>query len=345
MKKLVYILLIIYFAACRSDDTNTGILVEPNVEQIALIHIPEGFPEMEFPKGNELTKDRWELGKKLFYEKKLSVNNSISCGSCHKPTLAFADNSALSPGVFNRAGIRNSPALANVGYHPYLLREGSVPTLEMQVLVPIQEHNEFDHNIVEIAEELQKDSDYVQMSKLAYDRIPDAFVITRALSNFQRTMVSGNSNYDKYVNKGNKAALNESEKNGMQLFFSSKTNCSSCHSGFNFTNYAFENNGLDSVYADNGRQRLTNNPSDEALFKVPSIRNIGLTAPYMHDGRFVNLEQVVNHYNDGGKNHVNKSSLIRPLNLTNKEKGELIAFLNSLSDFEFVNDPKWENGN
>ena len=339
MKIICYILIVLGFVACQKDKDEE--LNQTN-QKVALLNIPDGFPEMEFPEGNELSKERWELGKRLFYEKSLSIDKSISCGSCHNPSIAFANNKAFSPGVFNRPGTRNAPSLANVGYQPYLLREGSVPTLEMQVLVPIQEHNEFNHNIVEIAKELQADASYVEMSQNAYNRNPDAFVITRALANFQRIMISGNSDYDKYANQGNQSALNATERKGMDLFFSNKTNCFNCHGGFNFTNYAFENNGLDSIYADNGRQRLTNNPDDEALFKVPSLRNVGLTSPYMHDGRFLTLEEVIEHYNSGGENHKNKSALLKPLFLTENEKSELVAFLNSLTDFEFVNDVKWK---
>jgi cytochrome c peroxidase len=338
VKKIVAILFILAFAACKKDSQQE---LEPIIHEAALLTIPEGFPEMLFPEGNEFTEERWRLGKLLFFDKRLSINNSINCGSCHKPSMAFADNVPLSSGVFNRPGTRNSPSLANVGYHPYLLKEGSVPTLEMQVLVPIQEHNEFNHNIVEIANELKVDPIYADLSKKAYDREFDPFVITRAISNFQRTMISGNSPYDKFNFQNNSAALNSQEKAGMNLFFSSKTNCSNCHGGFNFTNYHFDNNGLDSAYADNGRQRFTNNPADEALFKVPSLRNVGLTAPYMHNGSLNSLAEVIEHYNSGGKNHKNRNSLIRPLSLTEKEKAELLAFLNSLSDFEFVTDSRW----
>lgn len=331
-------MLILGTVACKKE--NHGLA--PTSAKNNLLQIPKGFPEMEFPEGNEFNAERWQLGKLLFFDKRLSINNSISCGSCHKPSLAFADDVSLSPGVFNRAGTRNSPSLANVGYHPYLLKEGSLPTLEMQVLVPIQEHNEFNHNIVDIANELKLDSAYSQMSRNAYNREVDPFVITRAISNFQRTLISGNSAYDQFSFQNNNAALNSQEKAGMNLFFSSKTNCSNCHGGFNFTNYSFKNNGLDSVYADNGRQRFTNDSADEALFKVPSLRNVGLTAPYMHNGSLSSLSEVIEHYNNGGKNHKHKSSLIRPLNLTESEKAELISFLNSLSDFEFVTDSRWK---
>lgn len=339
MRRLSVILVFISLFACQEEGQEE---VVPLNREATLLNIPEGFPEMEFPLGNELNKERWELGKRLFYEKRLSIDNSLSCGSCHKPSLAFADNRDFSPGVFNRAGSRNAPSLANVGYHPYLLREGSVPTLEMQVLVPIQEHNEFNHNLVKIVEELEQDSSYTAASQAAYDRPFDGFVLTRAISVFQRTMLSGNSAYDQYTNQGNNTALGTAEKKGMELFFSNKSDCSSCHGGFNFTNYNFENNGLDSIYLDNGRFRLTNEPKDEALFKVPSLRNVGLTSPYMHDGRFASLEEVVEHYNNGGESHKNKSSLIRPLQLTVEEKVQLVAFLNSLTDYDFVNDSKWK---
>ncbi len=133
----------------------------------------------------------------IFYDNVLSIDSSINCGTCHKSSLAFSDDVSFSDGVKKRPGTRNSPTLANVAYHPYLTREGGVPTLEMQVLVPIQEHNEFDFNIVDAGERLMQDSTYVAMSQLAYNRKPDNYVITRALANFERTLISGNSPYDK----------------------------------------------------------------------------------------------------------------------------------------------------
>jgi cytochrome c peroxidase len=271
----------------------------------------------------------------LFYYNILSIDSSISCASCHKPNLAFSDDRALSPGVKNRPGTRNAPSLTNVAYHPYFLREGGVPTLEMQVLVPIQEENEFNHNIVEIGKLLKQDPEYVKLSKLAYNREPDYYVITRALGVFERTLISGDSKYDKYKNK--ELTLTTLEKQGLNLFFSEKTKCSSCHSGFNFTDYTFQNNGLYEDYNDIGRLRFSKDSSDLSLFKVPTLRNIEVTAPYMHDGSVKTLEDVINHYNTGGKKHVNKSDLIIPLQLTNEEKLSLIAFLKTLTDESFIN--------
>ena len=294
------------------------------------------FPEIVNPKHNRPTKERVELGQKLFFDPILSIDSSLSCASCHKPNLAFSDDVAFSPGVYNRAGVRNAPSLANIGYHPYFLREGSIKTIEMQALVPIQEENEFAHNIVDIAEQMKKIPEYVKMSKEAYGKSPDPYVITRALAAYERTLVSKNSKFDKFIN--GEIPLTKEEKQGFDLFMSNKTNCSSCHGGFNFTRYKITNNGLYENYKDEGRMRATKNNKDLALFKTPSLRNIELTAPYMHDGSLTTLEEVVEHYNTGGKNHIHKDSLIVPLNLNKNQKLDLVSFLKTLTDFSFVQD-------
>jgi cytochrome c peroxidase len=173
--------------------------------------------------------------------------------------------------------------------------------------------------------------------------MPDHFVITRALACFERSLLSGYSPYDQYANYDKLNALTEAEIRGMNLFFSDKTNCSKCHSGFNFSNYAFENNGLYEEYEDVGQFRLTGLDSDIALFKVPSLRNVELTAPYMHDGRINSLEEIIEHYNSGGENHPHKNNLIQPLNLTDLEKNDLIQFLKSLTDETFINNKLFTN--
>lgn len=331
IKRLTGILLLSCFFSCSKEE----IEIQGDT-QSDIMEIPRGFPEMQIPTDNQFTQERWMLGKKLFFDPVLSIDGTISCGKCHKPNLAFADSTAFSDGVFARPGTRNSPSLANVGFQPYFLREGSIPTLEMQALVPIQEENEFNHNIVDIAANLDTIPLYVSMSLSAYNRRPDAFVITRALATFQRSLISGNSSFDKFHYQNKNRALSESQKRGMDLFFSNKTNCSSCHGGFNFTNNAFENNGLDTIYSDPGRQRFTGLEIDRALFKVPSLRNVGLTSPYMHNGKFKNLEEVINHYNKGGEAHSNRSDLLHPLKLKEQEKKDLIEFLKSLTDYEFI---------
>jgi len=323
--------------SCTQDD------VEPSHFAPQLMEVPKGFEEIDFPEDNAFSQSRWELGKRLFYDPIMSLDSTVSCASCHNSEIAFSDDLALSKGVGDRLGIRNTPSLANVAYHPYFTREGGVPTLEMQILVPIQEHNEFDFNIVLLAERLKADSSYIQLSLEAYDREPDAFVITRSLACFERSLISGYSRYDRYENYGDLNILSKHEINGMELFFSDKTNCSQCHGGFNFTNYAFENNGLYEVYDDVGRFRFTGNEEDIARFKIPSLRNIELTAPYMHDGSIETLEEVIDHYNSGGANHMHKNTLIQPMNLNEKEKGELLAFLQSLTDDSFVSNPLFAN--
>lgn len=333
VKQMLFISLcfiMIMVCSCNQEP----VILEP------LLSVPSGFPSPAFPPDNELTRERWELGKRLFFDPVMSLDSSISCASCHQPAYAFSDNRSLSPGIENRIGTRNAPSLGNVAYHPYYTREGGVPTLEMQILVPVQEHAEFDCNILVIADRLGKNKSYVSMSLAAYDRLPDPFVITRSIAVFERTLITGDSKFDEY-SKGARFALNTVEKAGMELFFSDQLNCAKCHSGFNFTDYSFQNNGLYEDYADPGRFRLTNNEDDRALFKVPSLRNVGVTAPYMHDGTMPTLESVIDHYDSGGKSHPHKNPLIVPLHLSPKEKRALVAFLNTLTDLHFISNPKF----
>ncbi|TNE26719.1 MAG: cytochrome-c peroxidase [Bacteroidetes bacterium] len=322
-KILVAIAVFAVALSCSREKTESG---------ETYLEVPRHFPSVPFPEDNTYSDIRFELGKKLFFDPMLSIDSTISCGSCHKAEFAMADAFAISPGVEGRLGHRNAPSLLNVAYQPYFMTEGGLPTLEMQVLAPVQEHTEMDFNIVLIAERMNTSNTYVEMSQEAYGREPDPFVITRALANYERTFISGSSRYDTYRFYGNSGALSPSEKRGLSLFRSEKTQCSVCHSGLFFTSYEFENNGLDSVYSDIGRMRLTGDSADEALFKIPSLRNVEYSAPYMHDGRFATLEEVVEHYNSGGANHPHKSERVRPLNLTQQERIDLVAFLRSLSD-------------
>ena len=335
-RKLVFYFVLTTFTltACLSNS------VFFQSSSLKAIEIPEGFPEIKFPDDNGFTPERWLLGKNLFYDKLLSLDSSISCASCHKPNLAFSDGVALSLGVKKLIGTQNAPTLTNVAYQPYYTRLGGVSTLEKQILVPIQEHNEFNFNIIEIAKRLKSNANYQTQSKKAYNRDLDYYVITRAIANFERSLISGNSKYDNYKNTNSIKLLNKSETNGMNLFFSDRTNCSKCHEGFNFTNYTFENNGLYEKYNDIGRKRLTEKDEDLEKFKVPTLRNIAITSPYMHDGSIKTLQDVVNHYNSGGKNNAQKSNLIKPLNLSENEKNDIIAFLETLTDKEFIKNTK-----
>ncbi len=330
----IVVLVLLLCSCSRNSDSDIPVSAD-------LPEIPDYFPEFEYPEGNEPSEARLALGKRLFFDPVLSVDSSLSCASCHKPELAFADDVAISPGVKGRLGTRNAPSLGNVAYHPYYTREGGVPTLEMQILVPIQEHAEFDFNIVDISDRLMKNAEYVQMSKEAYNRDIDPFVITRALANYERSLISGRSKYDRYLQTGIKRVLSEEEKRGMYLFFSDRLKCSECHGGFDFTSYDFSNNGLYEEYEDVGRFRLTNEESDLHLFKIPSLRNVGVTPPYMHDGSMQNLEQVIDHYDSGGAGNSQKSELITALNLTSDEKSDLKSFLLTLTDMSFLTNKKF----
>lgn len=334
----IYIILFLFIVILISCNKDSLVIKGTN----SVLKIPEGFPSIIYPEGNEYTQERWLLGKKLFYDPRMSVSNSKSCSSCHLAQYAFSDTTALSLGDMNQLGRSNAPSLANVAYHPYYTRAGGVPTLEMQVLVPVQEHDEFNTNLLDIVDKLKLDSAYSKLAQVAYNRELDAYVITRAISNFERSFISGNSAYDRYTYQGINNSLTQSELRGKELFMSTKTNCSKCHNGFNFTNYSFENNGLYTIYADSGLMKLTLLESDRARFKVPSLRDIEFTAPYMHDGSIKTLEEVVAHYNSGGKAHENKSEFVKPLFLTAQEQTDLVTFLKSLSDYSFINNPKFK---
>ncbi len=248
----------------------------------------------------------------------------------------MADTVRFSTGVNGAKGKRNAPALVNMAWQPSFMRDGGVPTLEMQVLSPISDPLEMAFNIAEASERLMHDSFYVREARLAYGRNPDPYVITRALAAYQRTIISGASDYDRYQKNRPSHVLSTSAEKGYRLFFSHKTDCSKCHSGFNFTDYSIRGNGLYRNYRDTGRARITFRKADVGKFRVPGLRNVAVTAPYMHDGSLQTLEEVVEHYNRGGQNHVNQDSLIRPLGLNAREKTDLVAFLQTLTDTAFL---------
>ena len=306
------------------------------------LELPMGFEPPTYPKDNELTAARVALGKKLFYDPLLSRDSSISCNSCHKQEFAFADPRPISPGVDGRMGKRNAMSLVNVAYGKRMNRDGGVPKLDLQAIVPIETEEEMDFTAQQIAERLVQLPEYEALFTEAYGRGPDAFTITRALGAFQRTLISGNAPYDQYMFQGNNRALSESAIRGEALFSSQRLQCSSCHSGFNFSSGEFANNGLYSEYADQGRRDVTLADEDIGVFKIPTLRNIAVSAPYMHDGSLNTLEEVIEHYNQGGKNHPNKDEKIKPLNLNAKEKEDLLHFLEALTDQSFVTNPDFK---
>ena len=297
--------------------------------------IPKGFPQPYIPEDNQLTQSRVDLGKKLFFDTVLSRDSTVSCASCHIPKFAFTDRRTKGVGIRGQEVSRNTPTLTNVAYQDKFLLDGLNPSLEAQVNIPIHEKNEFDFNIILVAERMKKNQDYVALSMEAYGSEPTPRVITNAIAAYERTLISGNSPYDEFHFQGDSTALNETQKRGKNLFFNTLY-CSECHGGFNFTNGELTNNGMYDHYPDSGRMRLFGMEKDRAIFKVPTLRNIAVTFPYMHDGSMSSLEEVIEHYSTGGKNHQNKSALIQPFVLTNDEKQDLISFLHSLTDSSFL---------
>jgi cytochrome c peroxidase len=300
------------------------------------ISIPAGFDEIDFPEDNVPTVHRVELGKRLFFDTRLSRDETISCASCHHQELAFTDGLPTSLGIENRAGLRNAPTLANVAWAERLFMDGGVPSLELQVLAPIASHEEMDFTPTAIVERLKGDQEIQYLSHQAYGRAFDPYVLTRAIASFERTLVSANSKFDKFVFQGNEAAFNESEKLGYQLFQSDELQCSSCHTGFNLSDNKFHNVGLYLDYLDNGRERITLDANDIGKFKTPTLRNVALTAPYMHDGSLETLEEVIEHFKTGGVGHINQAPQIGGFELSDQEASDLIAFLNCLTDQSFI---------
>ncbi|MCT4663944.1 MAG: c-type cytochrome [Flavobacteriales bacterium] len=329
---LISIVLIVFvFHSCEHET-----FVSSNEQKVEkLFQIPSHFDPIPFPDDNHFTLERWQLGKKLFHDKRLSRTQEISCSSCHDSRLAFTKHEAVSPGILGRKGRRNAPTLTNIAYHPHLLFEASVPSIEMQVLVPIQDTNEFDHNMVAVYKALGDDPEYKKLSEKAYGRDFDAFVLVRSIANYERSMISANSKWDQ-VQEG-KAVFTESERRGEALFNSEKTKCFTCHGGFTFTNFELKNNGLTQEYEDEGLYHFTHKPEDFGLFKVPTLRNIALTAPYMHDGSLWTLDEVITHYSEGVKPFKNKSPEVKNAALSSQEKKDLKAFLLTLTDSSFVN--------
>ncbi len=305
--------------------------------------LPAGFPLPANPAENPSTVAKVALGKRLFYDPILSADGTVSCNSCHVQERAFAHDLAVSPGVYGRMGFRNSPTLANLGYVTVFHKDGGVPKLDMQAGTPIEDFFEMDSPIHEAAARLNALPEYEVMFLRAFDRRADAFTITRSLAAFIRTMVSGDAPYDRYLH-GQTTAMNAAQLRGQILFFSERLACATCHSGFNFARDSFFNNGLKLDYsADPGRRRVTINPADDGKFRVPTLRNVAVTAPYMHDGSLPTLAAVVRHYNQGGSGHPLQDGRIRPLNMTEQEMSDVVAFLEALTDSAFLVNPAFRN--
>ena len=305
---------------------------------------PKGFPPVPFPKTNPYSKAKAELGRKLFYEKLLSKNQDLaSCSHCMKPENSFCDDTRISRGHNHEPEYRNTMTIVNAAYRKKLFWDGRGSMIEQPAYRSLYLPMILGADTNETAERLKNHPEYPALFKKAFgpDAEPSAFLVSQAIATFVRTLISGNSRYDQYIN-GDKEALSPSEIRGMDLFFSDRTKCSVCHSGFLFTDGQYHNTGVVSHYFDRGLYFITRDAKQQGLFLTPTLRNIEYTAPYMHEGELFTLEAVIEHYNTGGKLFGNKDTLMKALYLSEQEKKDLVAFLKSLTDSEFLNNPAFK---
>lgn len=340
--------------------------------------IPKGYPKPQVPTNNPMSEAKVKLGRFLFYDKNLSANQTQSCATCHQQDKAFSESLAVSIGSTGQSHRRNSLALVNIAYNKTLTwAHPSLDSIERQILLPLFGEEPIEMGVTGYESEILSrfnTEDYKTMFSAAFDDDDINFdKINKALASFVRRLVSFNSPFDRYAYAMQDDALSESQIRGMDLFFSERLECHHCHGGFNFTQSTthekqlldrrpFHNTGLYNLdgkgsypLADIGLSEITLDPNDMGAFRAPTLRNIALTAPYMHDGSIITLEEVIEHYNAGGRadkqfnnqtqvlKNIYKSPFVKKLVLTSKEKSDLIAFLNALTDESFVSDPQLSN--
>jgi cytochrome c peroxidase len=337
-------------------------------------NIPAGLPKPVVPADNPMTLAKVELGRHLFYEKRLSITGEFSCASCHDQQRAFTDGKPVAIGATGAQHPRNAMSLTNIAYNPVLTWANPLMTsLETQALVPMFGEHPIEMGMAgkeeQILEFLRQDTTYRNLFQAAFGKGNSAITLsnlTKALASFERSLISFNSPYDRYRYGGDRTAISASAQRGERLFNSERMECFHCHGGFNFsdsvkherlafTEISFHNTGLYNVDAqgdyppDNtGVHEITHQPSDMGRFKAPTLRNIALTAPYMHDGSIATLEEVLEHYRVGGRTvksgayagvgsqNPHKSQFISGFEMTASEKQDLLAFLRSLSDESFT---------
>jgi cytochrome c peroxidase len=357
MKKSVFIFIILALFSCRKE--KVGFKPTP----YSLIK-PTHFPNMVIPDDNPLTKEGVELGRFLFYEKRLSGDNTMSCATCHMPQNGFSDANQFSVGIDGIAGTRQSMALVNLGWENFFFWDGRSSSLEEQILEPVPNPIEMHQSWKDAVSKLNADVKYRNRFFRAFNEEGiDSIKVSKAIAQFLRTLVSGESKYDVMYKYENSMALNSNEQSvlgtidpeewaGYDLFKSlNGADCFHCHNGPLMQVKKFSNNGLmPNSINDLGRAHVTNNPEDNYKFKVPTLRNIALTAPYMHDGRFATLDEVIEHYSSG----IHMSPTIDPLiefgsqggvQLDAQEKYLLKKFLLTLTDNNFINNPNFKDPN
>jgi cytochrome c peroxidase len=342
------VLLVAVVSGCNQPDDN-----DPYVTTPYELQIPQGLPPMDMfiPADNPMTVEGVALGRKLFYDPILSGDNSQACADCHKQELGFGDPRQFSVGIDGSVGTRQSMALVNLGWNQFgFFWDGREATLEDQALKPITNPIEMNTTWPEVEAKLNADEEYKLLFKQAYNvDVIDSLTVAKAISQFERTLISGNSKFDKWYNQ-QIIQLSESELRGFILYNGEGADCFHCHGlGGLITDNRFRNNGLDSDFsADQGRYLVTGNDGDKGKFRTPTLRNTFMTAPYMHDGRFQTLEQVVDHYSQ----HIIPSATIDPLmelvgnggaQLTQQDKDDLVAFLRTFTDETFLANPEFSD--
>jgi len=340
--------IIIIFFVCFSCDNES---VERYFATPSSLDIPKLFEDNilapVIPIDNPQTVEGIALGKKLFFDPILSIDNTLACVDCHAPENAFTDSDKFSDGVDGIFGNRNSMPLFNLAwnYDEKFFWDGNRFSLEHQAFVPVTDPFEMKSNWADVESKLQQHAEYPSLFEKAFGASNiDSSLVTKAIAQFERTLISANSKFDKFLL--GELNLSPEELNGFNVFMDeAKGDCFHCHGSDKnplWTDNIFHNNGLDETFADLGLGAVTGDPADNGKFKSPSLRNLEFTAPYMHDGRFASLDDVINHYSQGLKN----SSTIDPLmkkvdqggvGLTDKDKADLKAFLLSLSDYDFIN--------
>lgn len=354
---LLSTLLLILVFSCRDDDGDGTTPIELDETPYELNY--GNFPNPNLPEDNPLTVAGVHLGKMLFYEKMLSVDNSVACASCHLQENAFTDPSQFSLGVNDAEGDRHAMTIFNMAWHHNgFFWDGRAHTLRSQSLMPIQSEVELNETLINVIQKLSQETEYVDQFIRAFGSPAiTSSKLGLAMEQFMMTIVSNHSKYDRFL--AGEVEFTEAEQRGFDLFFQdynpffpedSGADCAHCHGGFNFTNDMYLNNGLDleADFSDLGFFHVTESNSDLAKFKVPSLRNITLSAPYMHDGRFETLEEVIAHYNSG----VQPSSTLEVtlentietgLFLDEQEISDLLAFLKTLEDQTLVSNPEFSS--
>ena len=340
MKTILAVCGVLLLLACNDDE---------EVNEPFAFEQPEGFPVATYNfSNNPVTEDGFALGRALFYDVRLSSDNTVSCSSCHVPEVSFADPvHRFSVGVGNQSGKRNAPALTNLAFRNFFLWDGGVNQLDFVPINAIQSPVEMNILLKDLVWKLNHETDYPAKFKNVFGKDSiDSQQLLHALAQFQVMLVSANAVYDQYLE--GKAALTSEELEGLDLF---TRKCSSCHTGALFTDNYFHNNGLDNSFgSDSGRARITEFPGDKGKFLVPGLRNVAVTAPYMHDGRFKTLQEVLDHYSTGVQESATLDPILKQddtvgIPLKEDEKIKIIAFLKTLTDQSFIRNLKFSDPN